>query len=52
MTVRYGLAGAALDSGTALVVDGCGCPWLQWGALPFPWPGRYGCGQPASVAAG
>ena len=30
MTVRYGLAGAALDSGTAPVVDGCGCPWLRY----------------------
>ncbi len=43
MTVKYGLAGAALDSGMAPVVDGCGCPWLQWGALPFLWPARYGC---------
>ena len=30
MTVRYGLAGAALGSGTAPVVDGCGCPWLRY----------------------
>ena len=30
MTVRHGLAGAALDSGTAPVVDGRGCPWLRY----------------------
>ena len=30
MTVKYGLAGAALDSGMAPVVDGCGCPWLRY----------------------
>ena len=52
MTVRHGLVGAALDSETAPVVDGDGCPWLQWGALPFAWPGRYGCGQSAFAAAG
>ena len=52
MTTRHApslaSASAALGTRAARTVDGRGCPWLQWGALPFPWPGRYECGQLAS----
>ena len=45
-------ASAALDNCAAPMVDGQGSAWLQWGALPFPRPGRYECRQLASAAAG
>ena len=33
MTISHGLAGAAFDSGTAPVVDGCSCPWLRYSGM-------------------
>ena len=30
MSIRHRLDGAALDSGPAPMVDGCGCPWLRY----------------------